>query len=360
MQTMIAAIFTRLRDVPNLEDQVDEAAVSSGYSAASPSGATTPKMYPNGEDQSLRMVLPDPTSAAIPAASTPAHDILSSAASRRLSYLAATRDVQAISESPQSGQDEGDDDLAMEVKPYGLPSIREILRVLISLLNPHDQQNTDSMRATALSLVNVAFEVGGSSISRCAELRNVVADDLCKYLFQLARSENTALLASSLRVITNIIDTMRQHLKLQQELFLSFLMDRLIRPVTAAAGVARKGELESELDASTWNMADTAAPSLGKSVSSPLAVSSSRRSSGSLNQSTMHSNRQVNNGLPYSEGRHLMLEYLAQFAKAEDFMTNLWINYDCNVDCEDVFERVVKFFSRVSWIRVRAHCGKLM
>ena len=57
--------------------------------------------------------------------------------------------------------------------------------MLISLLNPHDQQHTDSMRLMALGLLNVAFEIGGKSIGRFPVLRAMVADELCKYLFQV-------------------------------------------------------------------------------------------------------------------------------------------------------------------------------
>lgn len=129
------------------------------------------------------------------------------------------------------------------------------------------------MRLMALGLLNIAFEVGGRSIGEFPALRMMVADHLCKHLFQvrrlpltcpcprgqaadpslttvqLARSDNPQLLSTSLRVITNVFDTMRPHLKLQQELFLSFLLDRLILP--NAAGI-RKADLESQLDLSTW------------------------------------------------------------------------------------------------------------
>lgn len=73
------------------------------------------------------------------------------------------------------------------LRPYGLPAIRELLRVLISLLNPHEHKHTDSMRLMALSILNVAFEVGGKSISRFEILRSLVADDFCKYLFQVPK-----------------------------------------------------------------------------------------------------------------------------------------------------------------------------
>lgn len=148
---------------------------------------------------------------------------------------------------------------------------------------------------------------------------------------------------------------MRPHLKLQQELFFSFLIDRLIRPIGTAGlstPAARKGDMESELDASTWNVGDMGFPAgvPMKSVHSIGGGGGERRSSGTLSQSSGPGSSRTPIQIPGSEGRDLMLEYLAQYARASDFMTNLWINYDCNVDCEDLFERLIKFFSRVSQI----------
>jgi hypothetical protein len=41
------------------------------------------------------------------------------------------------------------------------------------------------MRLMALSILNVAFEVGGRTIGRFETLRNLAADELCKFLFQV-------------------------------------------------------------------------------------------------------------------------------------------------------------------------------
>lgn len=72
--------------------------------------------------------------------------------------------------------------------PYGLPTILELLRVLIALLNPSDQAHTDSMRVAALAILNTALEVGGSSLGTWPELREGVRDEGCKYLFQVGPS----------------------------------------------------------------------------------------------------------------------------------------------------------------------------
>ena len=70
--------------------------------------------------------------------------------------------------------------------PYGLPTILELLRVLIALLNPSDQAHTDSMRLSALAVLNTALEVGGTSLGRWPELREGVRDEGCRHLFQVS------------------------------------------------------------------------------------------------------------------------------------------------------------------------------
>lgn len=341
MQAMLVSVFKRLHSIPTSVEEAEMRA--SAAKASTTDGTQTPN-----EEQQLRMTAPDPTSGSIPAASTSKED--RPTITRTPSFISPSSLLSPSTPvSPKLGGLDLDGDDAYEVRSYGLPSIREILRVLISLLNPHDQQHTDSMRLMALGLLNVAFEIGGRSIGRFPSLRVVVADGLCKYLFQLARSESPVLLATTMRLVSNVFDTMREHLKLQQELFISFLVDRLVRPVGNAAALTRKGEMESELDASTWNVDESANMAIATQKNAHLSTpTSERRSSGSLGQSVGPSSTNTRyQPLPVSESRDLMLEYLVQFARAPDFMTNLWINYDCNVDCEDLFERLVKFFSRV-------------
>lgn len=43
-----------------------------------------------------------------------------------------------------------------------------------------------------------------------------------------------------------------------------------------------------------------------------------------------------------------MLEIMSHFARGKHSMVDLWVNYDCNVEGEDLFERLIKFLSRVS------------
>lgn len=94
-----------------------------------------------------------------------------------------------------------------------LPSIVELLRVLVNVLDPNDQQHTDSTRLIALGILNAALEESGPCVMEFPSLEALIFDPGCKFLFQLARSDNTAILYSSLRAIATVFDTMRKHLK---------------------------------------------------------------------------------------------------------------------------------------------------
>ncbi|GAA5972950.1 hypothetical protein JCM8115_005875 [Rhodotorula mucilaginosa] len=312
MQAMVTAVFTRLRQLPT---SAEEDMASNALSRSGSSADLVDADRQNGSGP--RMTAPDPSSIDVPAAASASND-------------PPRRDSQA-GEAQQAELEQGgeSDERDAEYQPFGLASIQEVLRVLISLLNPHDQQHTDTMRLMALGLLNIAFEVAGESMGRFASLRIMVADHLCKHLFQLARSDHTQLLAASLRVTTNIFDTMRPHLKLQQELFLSFLLDRLVLPASGSAPSLRKVELETQLDRSTWAQ-DLVDPN--ERPSTPTA--------GSLRD------RDRDRHGAASETRELMLEILSHFVRGKHAATDLWVNYDCNVEGEDVLERLVKFLSR--------------
>ncbi|GAA5877623.1 hypothetical protein JCM3774_005361 [Rhodotorula dairenensis] len=309
MQSMVTAVFTRLRQLPASAEE--ELASNSLSRIASSADLVETDRY-NGAG--LRMSAPDPSSIDVPAATIGHVD-------------PAGREVQEDEAEPE--QAGPSDERDVDYLPFGLASIQEVLRVLVSLLNPHDQQHTDTMRLMALGLLNIAFEVAGESMGRFPSLRIMVADHLCKHLFQLARSDHTQLLAASLRVTTNVFDTMRPHLKLQQELFLSFLLDRLVLPASGSAPSLRKVELESQLDRSTW------AQDLDE-----LNERATPPPTGSVRD------RDRDRHGAASETRELMLEILSHFAAGKHAATDLWVNYDCNVEGEDVLERLVKFLSR--------------
>ncbi|KAK0448274.1 uncharacterized protein EV420DRAFT_1567117 [Desarmillaria tabescens] len=202
---------------------------------------------------------------------------------------------------------------------YGLPSILELLRVLVYVLDPNDQQHTDSTRL-----------ILAPRITDFPSLEALILDPCCKFLFQLARSENSSVLHSSLRTISTMFDTMRQHLKLQQELFLAFTIDRLAPTLPKAQqAISKKGIYVGSPRPGT-----PGTPSLGpvddelqleKQASTPprLLVPPAR-----------------------GETRDLSLEILSQISRHPSFMVDLYTNYDCDINCENLMERLIDFLTK--------------
>lgn len=224
------------------------------------------------------------------------------------------------------------DDTTAEVKPYSLPSIRELFRVLVDLLDPHNRQHTDAMRVMALRIIDVALEVAGPSIARNPSLAVLAKDDLCRHLFQLVRSDNMAILTGSLRVAGTLLSTCRRVLKLQQELYLSYLV-ACLHPLVE---IPR----EPGIDPSLYE----GVPLAPKLVKPPPSQTSSGRST-----PVPVKDRQklgMEGGSRKPEAREEMVESIGLLARIPSFMVELFVNYDCEVDRADLCEDMVGLLSR--------------
>ncbi|KAG8936237.1 GDP/GTP exchange factor for ARF [Tulasnella sp. 418] len=239
---------------------------------------------------------------------------------------------------------EDDTEDAEASKPYGLPSVQELLRVLVNLLDPTDQQHTDSIRLTALGILQAALEFSGSRIGLFPSLADMILDQGCKFLLQLARSDNTSILHLSLRVLSVVFHTMRGQLKLQTELFLSFAIDRLAPPVIV---IPPKVQLSLNSGAHRKNVSLPGTPTVGSTSSvsgdpsmDPLLLDDQ----GNEEDTPPPSKPRV----PPARGltRELLLETLGNLARQPSFMVDLWVNYDCDASCEDLFDRLVQFMTR--------------
>lgn len=204
----------------------------------------------------------------------------------------------------------------------GLPSIIELLRVLINILDPSDQLHTDSTRLAALGILSATFEEAGSRFGAFPSLTALIVDPGCKFLFQLARSDHPAVLQAALRVISSVFFTMRPHLKLQQELFLAFTMDRLAY-IPQQPNRGRPGAM------------------------SPRPGTPQPPAEGDEKEKSVTPQRVIISPAK-GETRDLLLETLSQISRYPSFMVDLYANYDCDINCENLFERLVDFLTAVS------------
>lgn len=238
--------------------------------------------------------------------------------------------VDNTSEMGVGPASEASDDVP--IKPYSLPSIRELFRVLVDLLDPHDHQHADTMRIMALRIIDVALEVAGPSIAKHPSLANLAEDRLCKYLFQLVRSDNMAILHESLIVAGTLLATCRGVLKLQQELFLAYLVACLHPRVE----IPREPGIDPALYAGV--------PQAPKLVKPPPSQASSGRST-----PVPVKDRQklgMEGGSRKPDAREAMVESVGALARIPSFMVELYVNYDCAVDRSDLCEDMVGLLSR--------------
>lgn len=289
MLKMVQVVFTRLKELdPNIDDYV------------SASTAQTP--------------MPSPKLAPIASPSQSRHNIGEDSSTESTS--------QKVSGESITNGTPGE-----AIVPYGITSIRELLRVLISILNPSQRQHTDSMRVMALRIIEVALEVGGLAIAERPSLRKLATDDLCRYLFQLIRSDNHVVLQSSLRVVSTMLHTMRIHLKLQQELFLNYVVACLVPRPEALR--------ESGIDPSVYEALPTVQKirQLSSGRSTPVPVKDRQRLG-------------LEGGARGADAREVMIECIGSLVRIPTFMIDLFVNYDCDENLSDLCEDVLGFLCR--------------
>lgn len=219
---------------------------------------------------------------------------------------------------------------------YGLASLREYFRVLISIIDISNfHQYTDATRIMALHLINVAFEVSGKEITKHESLLNLTTNTLLKHILQLIRAENPFLLQKALRVFSTILQTTGEHLKLHQEVFLTYLLTCLspISEIPREEGVDKifydgvPSIPRTVLDASPF-------PS---KVGTPVAGSPANLHN--IVVPTFVTSRSP-------DSREMMVEAIASLARIPSFFVDLFVNYDCDVDRADLCEDMIGFLCR--------------
>ncbi|XP_011790969.1 PREDICTED: golgi-specific brefeldin A-resistance guanine nucleotide exchange factor 1 [Colobus angolensis palliatus] len=119
-------------------------------------------------------------------------------------------------------------------------------------------------------------------VAQCQTLLGLIKDEMCRHLFQLLSIERLNLYAASLRVCFLLFESMREHLKFQMEMYIKKLMEII-------------------------------------TVENPK--------------------------MPY-EMKEMALEAIVQLWHIPSFVTELYINYDCDYYCSNLFEDLTKLLSK--------------
>eukprot|EP00126_Sphaerothecum_destruens_P004315 Sdes_comp18112_c0_seq1m7556 len=176
-------------------------------------------------------------------------------------------------------------DHAGPATPYGIPCLREILRYLTGLVNPNDHRNTDTKVRLGLSLLTVVFETCGHEISAYHSFLPQIRDKLCRNLLKVFSTSNLILFSMVNRVLFLVFECLRSKLKIQFEFFINILMTRV------------------------------------------------KEEHGSSSQGCLL----------------VCFETLLQFCHLPSFFVELYLNYDCNLYCSNLFTNLMNFLSKNSF-----------
>ncbi len=174
------------------------------------------------------------------------------------------------------------------------PALVAIMHRLATLADPLLHEDDTCM--LALSLINIALEtmsdVDALSV-RNPRLLNILQNDLCRNLLRLSTSTDLTILGLALRVIFNLFNGIKDHLKVQLEVFLTSVHLRIL--------------------------------------SFSIAPNSSER---------------IWSAPP--ERRELALESLLEFCREPMLMADLYMNYDCDINCTNLFETICSTLAKVA------------
>ena len=145
-------------------------------------------------------------------------------------------------------------------------------------------KNSDIMISMGLNLLTIGLESGVDHLASYQSLLAYVKDDLCKKLYNLLSAERLTIYASALRVLFLLFESLRFHLKLQLEHVFIKLMD--------------------------------------------IIVSDSNK----IGQ----------------EQKEMTIDYLLQLLRVPGFSTEIYLNFDCSLNCTNLFEDLTKLLSKVN------------
>lgn len=225
------------------------------------------------------------------------------------------------------------------VEPFSLPAIKELLRVLISLLDPQSASHTDSMRLLGLNLLTAAFETAGAHLSRFPSLRSLLQDTGCKFLFQLSRSDSFAISSYATRSICTLFEVMKEDLKLQYELLVTFLLDRLA-PTVPMSQEPWNESLQAIATAVPQRLASGNSDAPPPPPPPPMPKSSDKApATGDVRDLTLEALALLLG--VYKPGLGVM-----GAEDVEDPLLGLFLNYDCDVDCDDLYTKMIHYLCR--------------
>lgn len=157
--------------------------------------------------------------------------------------------------------------------------LKKLLTVLAGYLD--SRTRAPEFIRLSLSLVNVALEAGGPSLGKLPLIVDILRQDICRYLLVATQSEDMIIFNLALRVVFNLFVSIKEHMKVQLEVFLNSVHIRMLQTT--------RSDVNTTLHART----------------------------------------------------EMIIESLLEFANEPLVLQDLYVNYDCDVKCTNLYETII-------------------
>lgn len=177
--------------------------------------------------------------------------------------------------------------------PFGVSTLESLLNYICSYISPRNSINLPHTKLLNINIINSIVEVAGETLKREKRLLKIVQSDLTRFLIHHVTTTNRKLLVAILRVCFNLFTILRGELKFQLEIFMNTIYNVYGRDV-------KKG------DSHTSTSPDDFA------------------------------------------NREAALEIIVQLCSDPIFVVDLYVEYDCDLRCSNLFEKLVEFLNKFS------------
>lgn len=171
---------------------------------------------------------------------------------------------------------------------YGVPCVRNILLKLANLIgsNERNESNWKEKRCLGLFLMNTALETAGEAVGLHEQILIIIQDEVCKSLLINSNTGDLFILSLTLRVVFNLFQSIKRHLKVQLEVFFNSIHLKIA------------SEYEDSQDPFVYQKSE------------------------------------------------LALESIVDFCREPSLMLELYTNYDCDLHFANLFEALAKFLCK--------------
>ena len=211
--------------------------------------------------------------------------------------------------SPRADATAAADEFTPHGEPFGLACVLEIFRFacsFISLDDPADE-NAETMCAFGLQLVLSSLESAGDDFAKHPALLTLVQDDLSRAVLAVAPAGNPPVLAATAATVLQMYMVMHHDLKLQLEAFLRVVLLPLAEgPKPAVPGAKTNTGQDTNL----------------------------------------------------AESQRIALECIVDLCRQPEFVPDLYVNYDCDLERPNLFEEVCALLSRSAFPREGSGVGQ--